>query len=370
VSVSRACTEGARRTRHAAHSHTHSLMGAAGSGKTTVTTLLTLLAGGYKRVFILDAQNGAFSTSMLDGAYLAIAEDTENGKIEIPKNLFNATLGRTREDTNCTLNMRKKYKDEKPDQLHAMGLVTQCNFVAGDFDGDDGSLTDTIKAAVLGPGVGASRRGMLTPPQTEILCNGTANAVHDGFRFNALPITEREHPNCELAAMWVTLATTAVMGNAVADAEHGVMGDDLNPTMTRMCEAWLLAGKNPKGHASNMLHTLLKTSVQKDLGGLTMRQGITRVAIFTLYKTATNSTLKSIPSAFATNYPVSVYCKHCSMVFAGLDTVTTASLEAHRASLYSLHRDTITRECPIAPSSRCCDSLVTGKIYTDLEPLI
>jgi hypothetical protein len=266
--------------------------------------------------------------------------------------------------------MRKKFKDEKPDQLHPMSLVAQCNFPSDEFDGDDGSLTANIKAAVLGPGVGAARRGMITPPQTEILYNGTANPQHAGFRYSVLPITERDHPDSELAAMWVILATTAVMGNAVADAEHGLMGDDLNATMTAMCEAWLLAGKNQKGHASNMLHTLLKISAQTDLGGLTMRQGITRVAIFTLYKKATNSTLKSMPSAFAVNYPVAVYCKHCSMVFSGLATVTTASLEAHHKSLYDITRHKITRQCPIVPSSRCCDSLVTGKIYTDLEPLV
>jgi len=139
-------------------------MGAAGSGKTTMATIINGLSN--EHIFILDKQHGAFSTSMLAGSYCAIAEDTENGRVDVPSHMFHALLGREREDTTCKLNIRIKFEGEKSVAMPPISMVVQCNFPTP-IENFEGSKADEVKATALGEGVGMSRRTevrMAAPP--------------------------------------------------------------------------------------------------------------------------------------------------------------------------------------------------------------
>jgi len=159
------------------------------------------------------------------------------------------------------------------------------------------------------------------------------------------------------------------MGNAVADPENGMMGEDLNPLMTSLCKNWLECGKNLVGHTSNVMSTLVKKSTAMVFGDtLTMRQGVLKATLHKLYKDATKSTLTSCPSFLETPKP-SVYCEHCHMVFSGTDDITPQLIRSFHHTLVDLRKIELTRVCPKNSDARCCDSLVTGKIYTDYEVL-
>jgi hypothetical protein len=338
-------------------------MGCAGSGKTTMATIITWLAGGH--VFILDKHNGEYSTTLMPGAYVGIAEDAENSKVDIPPNIFHALLGRDRNDTNCALNMRRKFTDEKSETLQPMSLVVQCNFPKAE-SAFEGSQFDHVVDTVLGPGSAMSRRVVLTPPQLEILVNGTANATHEsGFRYSVDPITKRDNVDCEIAFIFVLLAATNIMGNAVAHQENGMMGDEMTPNMAKSVSNWLECGKNVIGHLSATVNMFVQPSSAVEYGALIMRNGIDKSTLRKKYKESTGLGIKAFPEFLGECASV-VHCKHCNVVYSGLSHITSTSIRRHHATLSDVLKHNITRKCP-NHSDACCDSLVTGFLFTSYE---
>jgi len=179
-------------------------------------------------------------------------------------------------------------------------------------------------------------------------------------------ITKRDHLDGELAFIFVLLAATTTMGGAVADADNGMMGSELSPLMQKLYDSWLECGKNKVGHISAAVTMLVQQSTPTAFGALTMCPGIDKATIRVLYKDSTMVDLKAFPAFLGACEPT-VHCKHCKVAFSGLDQLTSLSIRGYQATLIHVQKHVITRVCPKDTSAVCCESLVTGELYTGYE---
>jgi len=207
------------------------------------------------------------------------------------------------------------------------------------------------------------------PPHATVLSAGTANPFHPTdphLNFEEDALMHRDHPASEMAFIKVLLAATVIMGDAVASSACELMGDVPNEPGLALLEEWIESTKIVVGKLTNTVSSFLEPSTPTPYGSLIMRPAVNKETIAVRYKAITKGMLPSVPE-FVKPHSHVTHCSHCKTVFSGLNTVTTASIEAFVATSSHVLKRNILRQCPKQPAARCYKSLVTSSLYTDYQ---
>lgn len=351
-------------------------VGTPGSGKSTVSKIVTAMAGGSKFVFILTKNPSPFSLCNLPGSIVILTEDTVNGVgTEFIKSAVFEGLGVTR-GTKTLVTIEQKHKDQYVIPEPGKSVFLQGNFPKAPPSDISNVITYTIQAATGSTSEAIIRRSMVAPPHLEMLCSGTANQKSSkGWTFDSSVLHDIKTPNTEVPFIIVASVLTAILGDAVEDKMYGLLGKYPSATMLQSYYRWKEFGEDPERIVKTTLDILLEKSVHTEFNinngkKLVMCQGVHQSKIISKYKQVARMALGSIPQQYG--HPVTVLaCKYCYMVFGGsCEPHTAADIGSAYTNCVNINRSIIRQECPCAPEPltnqarvRCMDCVEMVSVY-------
>lgn len=334
-------------------------VGTPGSGKSTISKIVTAMAGGHKFVYILTSKsstNASFSLANYEGTYVIITDDTVNGAGPdfISSAIFEG-LGSKR-GTRSHITIEKKHKDRYTVLELGKSVLLQGNFPKAPTRDLDDISTYIKYAATQSSSDAIIRRSMVAPPHLEMLSLGTANQVSaNGWSFDNDVLHDIKAPNTEVPFIIIASVMIAILGNAVEDRNYGLLGKYPTPSMLQCFYKWKEFGEDPEGVVRSTLDILLEASrpIEFKLDGdkvLVMRQGIHQSEIISGYKKVARMALTVVPQKFG--HPTTVLaCRYCYIVFSGvnIDINSTQDIANAYSKCVNINRSTIKQKCPCAP---------------------
>lgn len=354
------------------------LIGAAGTGKTTIVDMMRTIAGGVTRVYYIAnpfQEITQFNLFDVNVKSMMLMNDIRN--TPVPINAVLAAFTGLKRSSLVHHTSEEKGKSYVPTEARPLGMLMTANFPYVDVAGV--SLMGHVITCISKTGDDGMRRRYTIPcpfllrsslgTSTQFKQPAGDTTLEDGFVFDEFVIKNPTHKKTETHMIMLLLGFAAYLGGALADADYGI--SDRNPLYLSSFRTWLAYGKNAGDFIKWKLESIIKPSAVSSVGypyngvhyRVKMRQGITLTDIKERYRDRVGMILTDLPLCFGD--PITAhYCERCHKCFISegfaLDATTgPMTLTKFITDTQSAMFDGV---CPQG-TSPCHTYLTKGEIY-------